>query len=91
MKTVISVASLLACVFSLDAQITYTLNHLPDGSDEVSIRNNSATSLVAWVIAGKRVTQSPASPGAAAGLPPARLAASAPNDIIRTPSPPSAS
>ena len=63
MRTVISVASALACAFSLDAQIATTLNHLPDGSDEVRIRNNSATSLVASVVAGKRVIPGPASPG----------------------------
>ena len=55
MKTVISVASVLACVFSLDAQITATLNRLPDGLDEVRIRNNSATSLVAFVVAVNQV------------------------------------
>jgi len=63
MKTVISVATALACAFSLDAQIATTLNHLPDGSDEVRIRNNSATSLVASVVAGKRVIPGPTSPG----------------------------
>jgi hypothetical protein len=57
MKTVVSIASLLACAFSLDAQIATTLNHLPDGSDEIRIRNNSATSLVAFVVAGKRVAR----------------------------------
>src|SRR5437899_1377214 len=63
MKTVISVAFLLACVFPLDAQITTTLTHLPDGMDEVRIRNNSSISLVAIVVAGKWVTRSAASPG----------------------------
>jgi hypothetical protein len=63
MKAVISVMSILACVFSLDAQIVTTLNHLPDGSDEVRILNNSATSLVAFAVAGKRVTPGPATPG----------------------------
>src|SRR5580704_1402127 len=62
MKTVVSIASLLACAFSLDAQIATTLNHLPDGSDEIRIRNNSATSLVAFVVAGKRVARND-SPG----------------------------
>jgi hypothetical protein len=39
MRTVVSVASVL-CAFSLDAQITTTFNRLPDGLDEVRIRNN---------------------------------------------------
>jgi hypothetical protein len=55
MKTVIAAASVLACAFWLDAQITTTLNHLPDGRDEVRIRNNSATSLVAFVVTVKQV------------------------------------
>src|SRR5207253_6634012 len=46
---------ILAFAFSLDAQITTTLNHLPGGLDEVRIRNNSATTLVASVVTGKRV------------------------------------
>lgn len=58
MKTIISVASVLACAFSLDAQITATLNRLPNGSTAVRIRNNSATSLVAFVVT---VKQSPMS------------------------------
>src|SRR5207244_12989626 len=33
---------------------TTTLNRLPDGLDEVRIRNNSATSLVAFVITVKQ-------------------------------------
>ena len=59
MKTAISVASVLACAFSLDAQITTRLNHLPDGLDEVRIRNNSATSLVAFVVSAKWETPGP--------------------------------
>ena len=51
MKTVISVASLLACVFSLDAQITTSLNALPDGSTELRMRNDSAVSLTAFAVA----------------------------------------
>jgi hypothetical protein len=60
MKTVLSVASVFACAFSLDAQIATTLNHLPDGLDEVRIRNNSATGLVAFVVTVKQVPLSPA-------------------------------
>ena len=48
MRTVISVASVLACAFSLDAQITATLNRLP--SPEIRIRNNSPVSLAAFAI-----------------------------------------
>src|SRR2546423_9620485 len=57
MKTAISVVSVLACAFSLDAQITTTLNRLPDGLDEVRIRNNSAGSLVAFVVSAKQVSR----------------------------------
>lgn len=58
MKTVISAASVLACAFSLDAQITTTLNRLPGGMEEIRIRNNSAISLVAFVVTVKQVTGS---------------------------------
>ncbi len=62
MKTVVTVASVLAYAFSLDAQITTALKHLPDGLDEVRIRNNSATSLVAFVVSVKQVPRSAGSP-----------------------------
>jgi hypothetical protein len=54
MKTVISMASMLACAFSLDAQITTTLN-----GGQVRIQNNSSTGLVAFVVALKRVARNP--------------------------------
>jgi hypothetical protein len=54
MKTVISMASVLACAFSLDAQITTTLN-----GGQVRIKNNSSTGLVAFVVALKRVVRNP--------------------------------
>jgi len=57
MKTVISMASLLACAFSLDAQISATLIDASNGLDDVKIRNNSAISLVAYVVSVKRVPQ----------------------------------
>jgi hypothetical protein len=58
MKAVIPVACALACACSLNAQITATLNHLPNGMEEVRIRNNSAASLVAFVVTVKQVPQS---------------------------------
>src|ERR1700680_238210 len=54
MKTAISVASILACAFSLDAQISASLNHLSDGSEDVRIRNNSAAPVVVFVITVKQ-------------------------------------
>lgn len=65
MRAVISVVSVFACAFSLAAQITTSLKRLPNGMDEVRIRNNSRTSLVAFVVSAKPVPRS-------AGSPPAR-------------------
>lgn len=53
MKTLIPAVSVLACVFSLDAQITATLKPLPGRSDVIIIRNDSAVSLVAYAISVK--------------------------------------
>ncbi|MGD0299837.1 MAG: hypothetical protein ABSE86_22320 [Bryobacteraceae bacterium] len=58
MNTAISIASILACAVSLDAQIAATLKRLPKGLVEVSIRNNSAKSLAAFVVT---VSQAPGS------------------------------
>jgi hypothetical protein len=52
MKSAILVGWLLAA--SLDAQIGATIQHLPDGMDEVRIRNGSASTLVAFVVTAKR-------------------------------------
>jgi hypothetical protein len=65
MKTSISVASALACAFSLHAQISTTLKRLPKDLVEVSIRNNSAVSLAAFAVT---VSQGPRS--ALSSLPP---------------------
>lgn len=64
MKTFISLVVALVSTFSLDAQITTTLNRSPNGLDEISIRNTSATSLVAFVVAAKQVIRSDYSTGA---------------------------
>ena len=58
MNTLNSVAAVLACACSLNAQIATTLKRLPNGSEQVSIRNNSAMSLVAFVVT---VSQAPRS------------------------------
>jgi hypothetical protein len=58
MKTVISLASVLAFAFSLDAQITATLNHLPNRMPEIRIRNNSAIGLTAFAIRMNPVVRS---------------------------------
>jgi hypothetical protein len=55
MNTVISIVSIFGCVLSLDAQVATTLKHLPNG-EEVSIRNNSVMSLVAFAVT---VSQAP--------------------------------
>jgi hypothetical protein len=55
MNTGISAASVFAYVLLLDAQIATTLKHLPDGLDQVRIRNNAATTLAAFVVTVKQV------------------------------------
>jgi len=59
MQTSVSIAWLLVCACSLEAQITTTLNRLPNGVEEVRIRNNSPTSLVAYAVTVNRVPQNP--------------------------------
>jgi hypothetical protein len=54
LRTVISVAAVFAYTLALDAQIIATLKHLPDGFDEVRIRNNSAISLIAFAVTVKQ-------------------------------------
>jgi len=72
MKTVISVASMFAYAFSLNAQISTTLT-----GGQVRIKNNSSTDLVAFVVAMKRVERSPRNIGP--------ITASRPNIIYSDP------
>ena len=58
MKAAISLASVLACALAVDAQITATLNRLPDRAPEIRIRNSSAASLVAFAIRMNPVVRS---------------------------------
>jgi hypothetical protein len=58
MKTTIAAACLLACAFSLEAQLTPTLKRLRNGLDEVAVRNDSAAAVVALAIS---VTRAPGS------------------------------
>ena len=53
MRAVLSAALALTCV-PLDAQINATLQDLPDGLQEVKIQNNSAASLLAFVVAANQ-------------------------------------
>jgi hypothetical protein len=62
MKVAASVATVFVCAFSLDAQITPTLNQLPDGSSEIRIRNNSTVNLDAFATSVNCVLHSSAGP-----------------------------
>lgn len=57
MKTVIRWASVLACAFSLNAQITATLKRFPARSSEAAIRNDSTVDLTAFAIRMDPVAQ----------------------------------
>jgi len=57
MKNIISLASVLACAFSLAAQITATLNKSPARLPEVVIRNSSTMSVAAFAISMAPVAQ----------------------------------
>jgi len=50
MKPVIAAASLLAFTFALNAQITAFLKALPDGSNEVRIRNDGSVIVTAFAV-----------------------------------------
>jgi hypothetical protein len=59
MYTVISVTPVLACAFSLSAQITVAVNRFHDGLPaEITIRNNSAVGLTAFAITVNHVARS---------------------------------
>jgi hypothetical protein len=62
MKVAALIASVFVCAFSLDAQITATLNQLPDGSSEIRIRNNSAVNVDAFATSVNCVLHSSAGP-----------------------------
>jgi len=62
MKTLISAVSVLACVFSLNAQITAIVKPLPNRSDVIVVRNDGAVSLVAYAISVRLANE--------AGVPP---------------------
>lgn len=55
MQSMIMTMFVVACGFSLDAQIAATLNHSPGGLEEIMIENNSTTSLVAFVVYTKEL------------------------------------
>ena len=50
MRAALFMAAGLACAGSLSAQISTSLNELPDGTAEIRIRNDSSVSLVAFAI-----------------------------------------
>jgi len=60
MRTLISI---VACAFSLDAQIETILSRSSDGSTDIKIRNNSGASLVGYAIRVNRVASSAVSRG----------------------------
>ena len=62
MQRVGLLALVAASAFSLNAQIATTVNRARDGMDELRIQNNSATSLVAFVVTVKQAPRSPYSP-----------------------------
>jgi hypothetical protein len=53
-KIVILLASALTCLSSSEAQITASLNHLPNSLDEVRVRNDSTKSLIAFAVTVKQ-------------------------------------
>jgi hypothetical protein len=59
MKTGSSVALLLTLALTANAQITTSLNRKPDGADEITIRNDSSKSLVAFAVTARELPRSP--------------------------------
>jgi hypothetical protein len=53
MKAGISAASAFLCAICLNAQVATTMSRLPDGSTEISVRNNASVELVAIAIEAK--------------------------------------
>ena len=56
MKSILSVAFVLACVCPSDAQILTTQRRLDDGRTEIKIKNNSAVAVTAFAISAKLIT-----------------------------------
>ena len=61
MKTVFCGAGLIVSAFVLNGQIASTINRLPNGSEEVTIRNDSTSPVVAFAVTVRQVPQSAAS------------------------------
>lgn len=55
MNVIGSIASVFACILAANAQVTGSLRRLPDGQDEVRIRNDSSLPLIAFAVTAKQV------------------------------------
>ncbi|MEO8131812.1 MAG: hypothetical protein ABI822_32260, partial [Bryobacteraceae bacterium] len=55
---------LLAYAVTMEAQITATLNHMPNGVDEVTLRNDSAIAVVAFAVTAKQFPRTDFASGA---------------------------
>jgi hypothetical protein len=60
MKTLLLIASGIACTCSVRAQISTTLNRLPTGEVRITVRNNSNRSLTAFAVSANVIPMNPA-------------------------------